>query len=171
MQNRSVLRSGITKTSTRRGNLFVLWKVQQEVQKWICTRFAFIKYFHIELFCHSWVFPDVTSSTSEKPGCPAIGRGRSSRLGSNLGNASCPRQRGRGKQKKVCTFLSGVLVLKTTKSGESKERRQNYFLDLPPTPLAENHFGKKTLAEENRQNFPKWNWWKGTKISIFFCQK
>ena len=45
--------------------------------------------------------------------------------------------------------------LKTNKSGESKERRQNYFVDLPPTPLAENHFGKKTLAEENRQNFPK----------------
>ena len=37
--------------------------------------------------------------------------------------------------------------LKTNKSGESKERRQNYFVDLPPTPLAENHFVKKTLAE------------------------
>ena len=61
--------------------------------------------------------------------------------------------------------------LKTNKSGESKERRQNYFVDLPPTPLAENHFGKKTLAEENRQNFPKWNWWKRTKISIFFFVK
>ena len=41
-----------------------------------------------------------------------------------------------------------------------KERRQNYFVDLPPTPSAENHFGKKTLADmggtqENRQNFPK----------------
>ena len=88
----------------------VLWKIQQEVQKWICTRFAFMKYFHIELFCHSWDFPDVTSTIIKKPGCPTIGRGRSSRLGSNLGNASCPRQRGRGKQKKVCTFHSWVLV-------------------------------------------------------------
>ena len=50
---------------------------------------------------------------------------------------------------------SQIIRLKTNKSGESKERRQNYFVDLPPTPLAENHFGKKTLAEENRQNFPK----------------